>query len=76
VGALEISELCGTRERITRHRDVVVPEDDQRPVEPSEQLTEPRLPTGMGDKIARHAHELGTTLRNPTYGRGTRAIAT
>ena len=51
--ALEVVELRGPRERIARDGDVVVPENDERRVEASEQLAQPPFAARMRDEVSR-----------------------
>ena len=45
--------------------DVVVPQHDERPLEPREQQPEQRLPTWTRDEIARDRDEIGLALCDP-----------
>ena len=53
----------------------MVPEDDERIVEPPEQLAEPRLAARMRDEVARDADEVGPPLGDPGDGALARPVA-
>ena len=45
--------------------DVVVPQHDERPLEPRELLTQQRLAARARDEVARDRNEIGLALRDP-----------
>ncbi len=45
--------------------DVVVPQDDERPVEPRQLFTQQRLAARARDEVARDRNEIGLAVRDP-----------
>ncbi len=52
----------------------MVPEHDERPLEPGEERAQLGLPARMRDEVARHAHDVGTPVGDPGDGDGGRSV--
>ena len=73
---LQVAELGCPRERVARHRDIVVPEHDIWALEAGEELPEARFSPRMRDEVARDADEVGLPRRDPVHGPRARRVST
>ncbi len=73
--AFEIANLRGPGERITRYRDVVIAEHDERTVQARQEGLEAPRASRMGDEVSRDADEVGSPFSNPTRGPLARTVA-